>query len=553
MEEKENGLTDKLFNFRPVFFTALALCFGIVYSYFRLRYGISTWWLLLLLPIVGTPFLFCLCKRDFIKRGIAMSVLLLSFGLGAVSFSTQTRDFADCTLLEGEYYVTATVTGKVDYGYNTRLTLKDVYADGSCLKSTLNAYLPNSFYDKVRLGDEVLLFGKVQTDVNFFNDYGFRANDIGDKARYTMSADTLAVTGRTTDWFLLVRSRIQRVVCAGMGQTPAAVTMAVLTGDTSAIDADLLENVRYGGIAHIFAVSGLHVGALYAFCLLLIKKTPLQKIPKLAQFVLLAALLLFYAGICGFSASVTRAVVLCLVAYAAKLIGSSIDFLEIIGFAAIIILLLCPTSLFEVGFQLSFAACLGIAFLSKRIGQVCDECGKGLRKIFPRRLTEDQKKMLEDGDTLPRSVEGRIARWIASVFSVSLSAQIATTPILLGAFGYISGWSLLLNILFVPLISAVFGVLLLFVAIACVLPIACSTFVLYLPNLLWSAALLVFEIADFSTFLLTAEKVPMAAFIAYFGGCIFLSDKWNISKKWRKVYAWACFMVFAIVLMLANL
>ena len=154
---------------------------------------------------------------------------------------------------------------------------------------------------------------------------------------------------------------------------------------------------------------------------------------------------------------------------------------------------------------------------------------------------------------MPLSVEGRIARWIASAFSVSLSAQIATTPILLGAFGYVSGWSLLLNILFVPLISAVFGVLLLFVAIACVLPIACSTFVLYLPNLLWSAALLVFEIADFSSFLLTAERVPMAAFIAYFGGCVFLSDKWNISKKWRKVYAWACFMVFAIVLMLANL
>ena len=553
MEEKENGLTDKLFNFRPVFFTAVALCLGIVFSYFHIYYGVSLWWLLLLLPIVGTPFLFCLCKKDFINRGIALSVLLLFFGFGVLSFSSQIRDFTDCPNVNGEYYVTGTVTGKVDYGYNTRLVLEDVYVDGVCLKSTLNAYLPTSFHKEVVLGDEVLLFGKLQTDTDFFNDYGFRANAIGDKQRYTMSASTLTVTGRTNNLFLLARCRLQNVVFAGMDQTPAAVTMAVLTGDTSAIDADLLENVRYGGIAHIFAVSGLHVGALFAFCLLLIHKTKLRKAPKIAQFVLLATILLLYAGVCGFSASITRAVVLCLVGYAAKLIGSSIDFLEIIGFAAIVILLGRPSSLFEVGFQLSFAACLGIAFFGKWIGQVCDECGKCLRKIFPRKLSESQKKMLEEGDTLPLSIEGRVARSIASVFSVSLAAQIATTPILLGAFGYISGWALALNILFVPLISAAFGFLLLFVAIACVLPISWSVFLLYLPNLLWTAALLLFETVDLSTFILRVKTVPMSATIAYFLGCTFLSDKWNLTKKYRKWIALACFTCFALALLFANL
>lgn len=552
MAEKK-GTKDKLFNFRPVFFLAIAFCLGIVFCYFHLYYGVSLWWLLGLLPIVGAPFLFCVCKRDFIMRGLAIGALLLSFGLGAVSFSSQMQDYADCPNVNGEYYVTGTVTGKMDYGYHTRLVLEDVYVDGVCLKSTLNATLPATFYDKVALGDEVLLFGKLQTEIDPFNDYGFRANAIGDNLRYTLQGENCTVTGRTTDLFLLVHSRMQAVVYAGMDETPAAVTMAVLTGDTAAIDADLLENVRYGGIAHIFAVSGLHMGALYAFCLLLINKSALRKTPKIVQFILVAALLLFYAGVCGFSASVTRALVLCLVAYATKLIGSSADFLEIIGLAAIVILFGCPSSLFEVGFQLSFAACLGIAFLEKGIGQVCVEVGKGLRKIFPRRLSDSQKKMLAEGDTLSLSVEGRIARSLASAFSVSLAAQIATTPILLGSFGYISGWSLLLNVLFVPLISAAFGFLLLFVAIACVLPLACSGFVLYLPNLLWSSALLLFEVADFSTFVLTAKAVPAAAYVAYFGGCTFLSDKWNVSKAWRRRFAWVCFMGFALVLLFANL
>jgi predicted membrane metal-binding protein len=161
--------------------------------------------------------------------------------------------------------------------------------------------------------------------------------------------------------------------------------------------------------------------------------------------------------------------------------------------------------------------------------------------------------MLADGDTLPLSVEGRFARSVASVLSVSLAAQAATAPILLGVFGYVSGWALLLNILFVPLISAAFGFLLLFAVIACVLPISWSVFLLYLPNLLWSAALLLFEAVDFSTFLLEAKAVPMAATIAYFVGCTFLSDKWNLPKIYRKGAAWACFMVFAVVLLIANL
>lgn len=553
MGENDKELTDKLFNFRPVFFTAIAFCLGIVFCYFHLYYGVSLWWLLGLLPVVGAPFLFCLSKKQYIQRGIAIGILLLSFGVGGFCFSAQMRDFEECPSLNGQYYVTGTVTGKVDYGYNVRLLLEDVYVDGVCLESTMNAYLPISFYEKVALGDEVLLFGKLETEADAFGEYGFRVNAVGECLRYTLQGKTLTVTGRSNDLFLLARSRLQAVVFAGMDTTPASVVIAVLTGDTSAIDAELLENVRYGGIAHIFAVSGLHVGALFAFCLLLIHKTRAGKIPKIAQFVLVAAALLFYAGICGFSASITRAVILCLVGYAAKLIGSSIDFLEIIGFAAIVILLLCPSSLFEVGFQLSFAACLGIAFLSKGIGQVCDECGKAFRKVFPRKLSESQKKMLEDGDTLPLSVEGRVARSVASVLSVSVAAQVATAPILLGAFGYLAGWSLVLNILFVPLISAVFGVLLLFVVVAAILPLSWSFVLLYLPNLLWTSALLLFEVADFSNFLFTAKEVPMVASIVYFVGFTFLSDKWNLPKKYKKGIAWACFMCFAVVLFAANL
>ena len=56
---------DKLFNFRPAFFAAVSLIFGIIFGYYKIVYGISAWWLLSLVLIVVLPFFFCEGKGDF--------------------------------------------------------------------------------------------------------------------------------------------------------------------------------------------------------------------------------------------------------------------------------------------------------------------------------------------------------------------------------------------------------------------------------------------------------------------------------------------------------
>ena len=67
------------------------------------------------------------------------------------------------------------------------------------------------------------------------------------------------------------------------------------------------------------------------------------------------------------------------------------------------------------------------------------------------------------------------------------------------AFGYLSGWSVLLNLIFVPLIGFVFAFLLLCVLFACLLPLWCSQYLLYIPAMLINLTLLLFEVVDFST------------------------------------------------------
>ena len=310
--------------------------------------------------------------------------------------------------------------------------------------------------------------------------------------------------------------------------------------------------MRRGGIAHIFAVSGLHVGALCSFCLLLFAKTPLKRLSGLTRLLLLSALLFFYAGVCGFSASVIRALILCVFAYAAKLLWVKTDFLDMLGGAAICILLFSPSSLFEIGFQLSFSACLGIALLRMPVRKALERAGDKASRLLPKRkYTESELKLLSEGETLPLSIGQRVSRACVSFFSVTLSAQIFTTPLLMNAFGYASGWSLLLNCIFVPIISAVFAYLLLCVVIACLLPAGAVGVVLYVPSVVWSAILLVFEGVDFSSFCIEGS-VSAPCLLVYYGGCTFFTDKWNIPQKWRRIAVCACAVVFACVFFTDN-
>ena len=112
---------DKLFNFRPVFFTAVSLCAGIVFSYLKIFHGISWWWLCLLFAL-GIPFIFC-GKERWKKTAVALLVLLAAFFGGFFSFMGQTEKYVHTTEYDGVYSVTGTVEEKSVYGKQTQLVL----------------------------------------------------------------------------------------------------------------------------------------------------------------------------------------------------------------------------------------------------------------------------------------------------------------------------------------------------------------------------------------------------------------------------------------------
>ncbi|MBE5752219.1 MAG: ComEC family competence protein [Clostridiales bacterium] len=532
----------KLFNFRPVFFIAVFLAIGIAFAYFYLLYGVSLWWSVCLLPVVCVPFFYCRSAIRAKRILLAAFTLVIAFFIGFSLFTARVNALLDAGIYDGEYVAVGRVVGKEKTDKGWRLTLEDVYIDGKEEDGQIIAYVSEQSGQTVKLSDELVLKGDISTQSEFFNDYGFASEAVGGGVRYYMWTDDYVVTGHKIDIFLAVRERIQTVLYAGMDETPAAATVAVLTGDTSGMESGLLKNIRYGGVAHIFAVSGLHIGALFGACVGFIKKTKLRKTPKLVQFLLVAGVLLFYGGVCGYSPSVIRAITMCMVLYASKLIGIGSDALENVGASAVLVLLLSPTSLFEVGFQLSYAACIGIIVLAAPMQRAAYAIGGALFG-----------KKLERNTDAPLTLTQSAVRSIVSFLSVTFAAQIFTAPILLYSFGYLSVWSLLLNCIFVPLIGVVFSALLLMAFVMCLLPVAIAKYVLFLPNVLLTAVLLFFEIFDFSLVAFSGWRLTWSAFACYYLAWSFATDKWNLSRELRALLFTVCAVGCVLTTVVVNI
>ena len=503
---------EKLFNFRPCLFVVLFLSLGILVAKFFLEYGVSAWCILLAVLFPTVLFAYFKTKQSFFV-GLA---LIFCFLVGFSSYSLKANDFRNTT-----YYNSfdSTVYGRVvkstENGEQTRLTLSGVSIDGQPEKGRLIAYLPTWVCESVREADFVFIRGAVKTKTELFGKNATFDEYFADDIRFFVEAEKLSVVDRKFDAFALMRETLKNRLYAGMGADSASVSFAVLTGDSSGIEDGLLDNVRRGGIAHIFAVSGLHIGTLYAVCIFLLDKLKRLQDKKLLRFITVGMALLFYGGFCGYSESVLRAVVTCLALYASKLIGVKKDSLESLSFAGALLLLINPVSLFCVGFQLSFSACYGIVILNKPL------------QVFMERAYRSLTKRTEEYPvTYPIGRRGKVFSFLA----VSVSAQLFTAPVLIDAYGYLSAWGLLLNAIFVPCVGLIFSLTLGFSALACLLPSSFAVVILWVPNLFWTLLLLTYQTLDFAVIFETVTLNGLATF-CYYAFLIAFSGKFNLKEK----------------------
>ncbi len=256
---------------------------------------------------------------------------------------------------------------------------------------------------------------------------------------------------------------LKRYEAVGLDGDAYALATAMTFGNRNFVSEELQDTYAATGVAHILSLSGLHLGIIYALlCFLTFGK----RRRTLRQFVLLLAIWT-YVLIAGAHPSLIRSALMITIYSIIAVSDRNPLSLNVLAFAALIMLVVNPLYIYDVGFQLSFLSVGAIMLLHGRLSGIMNHTW--IEKC-------------------------RISRWVWHSVVMSLSAQLATAPLVAYYFDYLPVYFLMANIIAIPLTT-----LILYFSIA----VLGASFIPILSSFLASAL----------TVLVTALNVSMA-FIA---------------------------------------
>ena len=223
------------------------------------------------------------------------------------------------------------------------------------------------------------------------------------------------------DMLFGIRTGIRATVERLFPDATSPTVLALVTGERGTLANEVSEEYRRSGLAHLLAISGLHVGILYLILIVLCTRLPLRW-----RSIAILAILWLNVLITGGNPPVLRATLIVTVFELGRLLQRTASPMQSISLAGFIILLFDPADLFSVGFQLSFAAVIAIAL------------------FYPRIMTYFRYRF--------HGLDGK--PWLyglLQMLAVTLCAQLGTAPIALVHFGSFNMLAVVLNLGAIPL------------------------------------------------------------------------------------------------------
>jgi competence protein ComEC len=220
-----------------------------------------------------------------------------------------------------------------------------------------------------------------------------------------------------------VRGRAEGALGEGMPEREAELARGFVLGQDDGIDAATVEDFRRAGLSHLLAVSGQNVALLV---LLAMPALALLGIPLRARLVWVLALIACYVPLAGAGPSIQRAAVMGGLSVLATIAGRRASTFYALALAVIVTLAIDPAIAGDVGWQLSFAAVLGILLLSTPLAALF----LGLS-----------------------DARGPLARALCEGAAMTIAATLATAPLIAFHFGEVSTVALLANLLVLPAVA----------------------------------------------------------------------------------------------------
>lgn len=425
-------------------------------------------------------------KRSNMAVISAICILFALFGL--IKFQYSFHVVSDgLELLEGK---DTSLTGTITNIFSEDKS-KAAYAlavDNSQAKVRLTIYHDDQ-QQSYRCGDRIMVKGELQIPSGQRNPGGFdyKAYLKGQGIYHIMSANSRDVSylgskgvHSISDLFMNIKQRLIDSVDGFMPYPENTLLKGILFGYTADMPDMISEAYSATGMAHILAVSGMNVAFIPLIIYFIIK--PFNSKPRLADSIAIAAIWV-YAVISDLSPSVLRAAIMLSVLLGGRLLNRKTDTLNSLSIAAIIILIINPLDIYNIGFMLSFAATAALLSIYKPIEGF-------LARFMPKALAE--------------------------ICAATLAPQIATLPIIAYYFNQIPTLSLLANIAIIPFNGFIFLAGLVLSALGALLPVVASAIAYPLYIILRSVNIFTLAMAGIPWVAVNVPSPSIPLIVAYY-------------------------------------
>jgi competence protein ComEC len=274
----------------------------------------------------------------------------------------------------------------------------------------------------VGVGDRVMVEGEISLPRVGEDDFDYGRYLATKRISALVEATSVRPMGERRGWIGQIHRRTDVALGYGLRPREAAVVRGMVLGDRSLMPEELETAFQRSGVTHVLAISGQHVAILAAVIYFALR---LFAIPATIRAGITIGLLWPYILIAGAPPSAIRAGVVATFVLAAPLLGRQVSALHFMTTMLALVLAYNPQLVYNTGFQLSVAAVFGILLLTKPL-----------------------KSLLEHTLLKPFT---RPPEPLSNLISISLAAQIATSPIVAVTFDQVSLVGVLTNLLAVPL------------------------------------------------------------------------------------------------------
>lgn len=350
--------------------------------------------------------------------------------------------------LSDTYYITADSIVSSEFAYKGKIGIV-IYTSAEKERKNNPGNTDHIYLDYIN-GDYICMSGTVSvpdsaTNPGTFDQYIYLRN----KGYYLCISNGTIESGNhrpySIEGFLYgIKNRCTKIIDNSFDSESAGIAKAMLVADKSTLDKNIKKLYSENGIAHIMAISGVHVAiigmTLYGF----LRKL---RIGRLISGTFSIAIIILYGIMTGMSSSTERAVIMLILSIAAEYFGRKTDAPTSIGFAMIIMALGNPYVILDAGFQLSFAAITGVTVVAPQL--------RKLLRMFKCFIKEaDEKKKQKHKKIM--SLRKVIIKLIDALV-VGIASFITTTPVIIYYYYQFPPYSILINLIVIPLVSLIVG------------------------------------------------------------------------------------------------